>query len=375
MKYRGYDPLIFLTVLALAACGTVMVYSSSAFLASANPAFGSSFFFLKRHLIALGIGLSVMILTMRLDYHVWRPLASPLLLISFLLLVGLLGFGKEVRGVKRWISLSFMSFQPSELAKLALVLYLAKFIAAKGKLMEEIGGFLPPLLILGTVSGLVVVQPNFGTAGAILLIGFLLLLLGGVKLPHLLVTVILAIGLFLILANSLPYARGRLLASLTGDEGYQLSQSLLGVGSGSFTGVGLGRGRVKLLFLPQPHTDFVFATVAEELGFLGGGGLLCLFLILLVRGLRVAKRAPDPFGFYAGIGMVGIIFIYTVLHVGVVLGLLPTTGLPLPFVSYGGTSLLSCFLGTGILLNISLQGADEAYRAEKVHLRVLSRRL
>ncbi len=364
MSYRGYDLVLFLTVLALTAVGVVMVYSSSAFIASLNPAFGSSYFFLRKHLFALGLGLLVMILAMRRDYHVWKHWAGPLLLLSFLLLLLVSVFGREIGGVKRWLSLRFLSFQPSEVAKLGLVFYLAKFASARGELIRDFKrGFLPPLIILGVLSVLILVQPNFGFAGMMLLIGFFLLFVGRAKMSHMLAILLVGVGLFLIFLRCFPYARLRLLtyvSSPEGGAGYQLKQSLLGVGSGGLAGVGLGRGRGKLLFLPQPHTDFIFATVSEELGFLGGGGLLFLFLIVLMRGVKIAKRAPDPFGFYAAIGITWMVFVCAFLHVGVVLGLLPTTGLPLPFVSYGGTSLLTSLFAAGVLLNISLQTSSQA---------------
>ncbi len=362
MSYRGYDLALFLTVLALTALGIVMVYSSSAFIASSNSAFGSSYFFLKKHLIALSLGLFVMILAMRVDYHLWKDLAGLLLIFCLTLLVGMLILGRKVGNVTRWISLGFVSFQPSEVAKLALVLYLARFASARGELMRDFRtGMLPPLVTLGILSVLILAQPNFGFAAMVLLIGFFLLFVGRARISHLLAILLVGAGLFLLFLRSVPYARLRLagyLSALDGGGGYQLKQSLLGVGSGGLAGAGLGRGRGKLLFLPQPHTDFIFATISEELGFLGGGGLLFLFLILLLRGVKIAKSAPDPFGFYAAIGITWMLFVCAFLHVGVVLGLLPTTGLPLPFVSYGGTSLLTSLFAAGILLNISFQASS-----------------
>lgn len=372
MMNRFDIPLLFVT-LSLLIFGTVMVYSSSAFLAEKSSHFGSESYFLKRHLLRLIFGILALFLCMRIDYRIWRRLAKPLLLSGILLLLVVIVSGREIHGARRWIQLSFLSLQPSELIRLVLILYLASFLTKNPERLREFKNIVPLLLILGLVTLLILLEPNFGTAFALLLLSFLLLYLGGARITHL-----FSVGLgggvvMLLLALHIPYSKMRLLSFIKGG-GYQLERSLLGVGAGGIFGSGLGTGREKLLFLPEPHTDFIFATVAEELGFLGGGILLFLYLLLLIRGIQISRRAVDPFGSILAFGLILSIFIYVILHGGVVLGFLPTTGLPLPFMSFGGTALLVNLMSVGIVLNIS-QNSLVSQKMEKssISRRSLSR--
>ena len=351
---------LFVGMLVLVGFGTIMVYSSSAFYAWATSEFGSEFFFLKRHLIRLGVGLCAMVVAERLDYRFWSKIAKPLMGMCMLLLVAVLivGSGRS-HGANRWLRISFVSVQPSELMKVCLVIYLASYMASGRETMKHFRrGLLPPLVVLGVIAVLVIKQPNFGTAAALLLIGFLMLYIGGSRLHYLLgagIAGAIAIGL---IAYTIPYAHHRIMGFIGTASGgingnYQLRQSLLGMGSGGLFGAGLGGGRMKLLFLPEPHTDFIFAVVAEELGFIGAIVLMSTFLFVLLRGAQIALTAPDDFGMFLAAGLTISIFTYVLLHIAVVVGAVPTTGLPLPFLSFGGSALFANLVSVGILLNIS----------------------
>ena len=351
---------LFIGMLVLVGFGTIMVYSSSAFYAWATSEFGSGFFFLKRHLIRLGVGLCAMVVAEKIDYRFWSRIAKPLLGVCMLLLVAVLivGSGRS-HGASRWLRISFVSVQPSELMKVCLVIFLASYVVSARENMKHFSrGLLPPLVVLGIITALVVKQPNFGTAVALLLIGFFMLYIGGSRVHHLVgagIAGAVAVGL---IAYGIPYAHRRIVGfmgaasgSLTGN--YQLRQSLLGMGSGGLFGAGLGGSRAKLLFLPEPHTDFIFAVVAEELGFIGAIVLMGTFLFILVRGAQIALSSPDDFGMFLAAGLTISIFTYVLLHIAVVVGALPTTGLPLPFLSFGGSALFTNLVSVGILLNIS----------------------
>lgn len=351
---------LFVGTLVLAGFGTIMVYSSSAFIAWATSEFGSEFFFLKRHLVRLGVGLCAMVVAERLDYRLWSKIAKPLMGVCMLLLVAVLivGSGRS-QGASRWLRISFVSVQPSELTKICLVIYLASHMASGRETMKHFStGLLPPLVVLGVITALVVKQPNFGTAAALLLIGFLMLYIGGSSVHQLLgagIAGAITVGL---IAYAIPYAQHRITGFISAapgglDGNYQLRQSLLGLGSGGLFGEGLGGGRMKLLFLPEPHTDFIFAVVAEELGFIGAVVLMSTFLFVLLRGTQIALSASDDFGMFLAAGLTISIFTYVLLHIAVVVGAVPTTGLPLPFLSFGGSALFTNLVSVGILLNIS----------------------
>jgi cell division protein FtsW len=265
------------------------------------------------------------------------------------------GHGASVRGSRRWL----LHIQPADLVKVAVVIYLAAFLEKRGMAIKEFSkGVLPPTVVLVVTVILLVSQPNFGTATALVFTWMLTMFVGGARLFHL-GGVTLALAVTMIGgAMSMAHGRARLMGFFQGlqgaaGRGFQSSQSLLSVGSGGIFGVGLGEGKQKLLFLPEPHTDFIFAIVGEELGFIGAAALLILFMIFIYRGFVIARDAPDRFGTCLAAGLTSLVMVYVILHVSVVLGLLPVTGLPLPFVSYGGSALLSTLLAVGIVLNIS----------------------
>jgi cell division protein FtsW len=357
---RMPDSVLFLITIVLVGFGAVMVYSSSAYLHSYDGALNPTPHVLRQHLFRVLIGLVVLGVGMRIDYSVWRRFAAPLLIVAMVLLLITVGWNDHaVRGTRRWLSFRSVNFQPSELMKLALIFYLASFAARREHELSIFKrGMMPQLLVIVSAALLIILQPNYGVAATILVIGMVMLFVEGIRIWYLLPIAAVSLGGFIGLATLLPHARNRLEAFIALfqdplDLGYQVRQSLIAIGSGGLFGVGLGGGKQKLLFLPEPHTDFIFSIVGEELGFIGAVAVLVLFLLLAQRGLRIALAAPDTFGSLAAFGITVSIFLHGLLHVGVALGILPVTGLPLPFVSYGGSALLVNLLGMGVLLNVS----------------------
>ena len=337
--------------------GLVMVYSSSAIYASET--FGDSLFFLKRHLIALGIGFIFSFLIMRLNCDYIRKYSKKILFfaIFLLILVNIPGIGKTVGGAKRWINLGQISFQPSEIAKFAILIYLADFIYRKNNWIKDFfHGYLPPLTILGFTTLLILFEPDLGTAITIVVIGILILFVSGARLSHLMATILLSLPVLYFLIFNVPYRKRRLLVFLNPwmdkmGSGFQIVQSFLALGSGGLFGVGLGQSRQKLFFLPASHTDFIFSIIGEELGFIGTLLLVALFFVLIWQGMRAAFKVKDVFRKNLIFGIIFMIGFEVIVNIGVAIGLLPTKGLPLPFVSYGGTSLVMHMIAIGLLLN------------------------
>ena len=354
-----FDPLLLGAIIALATIGLVMVYSASAILATDK--LGDGFFFLKRQLVAAGLGTAAMALAMRLGYRRLARLAYPILLLAVGLMLAVLvpGIGSTAGGAQRWIRLVGFSVQPSELLKLAWVIYLAYSLARKREKVASFSvGFLPHLLLAGFLAGLCLLQPDFGSAVALIFLLFAMLFAAGAKLSYLVASVLVALPVAYHLIASSPYRLRRLLAFLDPwgtrhGDGYQVAESLLSVGSGGITGLGLGDGRQKLFFLPEAHTDFIFSIIGEELGLIGVVAVVLLYAILIWRGLRAALSASEPFGVYLGLGMTALFGFHALVNMSVALGLLPTKGLTLPFISYGGTSLVVMMGAAGILLSIS----------------------
>lgn len=352
------DYLLFLTALGLVAIGVVMIYSASAILALEK--FGSSTFFVKKQamwgIITL---LSIFVLT-KVDYHRLEKLSPYLLLFSFLLLVVVL-FQPPTRGASRWIRLGPLTFQPSEFFRYALIFFMAFSLSRrKGKITELKFLLLPYFLILVIALVLIMKQPHLGAVLLISTVVFAMLYVGGARIRHLLLIVAPVILSMFVLVFLLGYKKARVNDYLSSLEAplkgsYQMKQSVLAMGSGEMVGVGLGEGKAKLFFLPEPHTDFIFATTGEELGFMGSTAILVLFFVLAARGMSIARRASDDFGYLLAFGITFSIFAGFLINAGVVVGLLPTTGLPMPFLSYGGSSLIFSALGIGILLNVSRQ--------------------
>jgi cell division protein FtsW len=353
------DPLLLLAVLGLTAGGLVMVYSASAVKAGAE--LHDQFYFLKRQLVAAGLGLGLMLLALRAGARGAERLAYAVLGLAVvaLLLVLVPGVGRVAGGARRWLNLGVVSFQPAELAKLALVLYLARSLSRKqGKMRLFSIGFLPHLLVAGLLMGLCLLQRDFGTGVVLGLVLFALLFAAGTPVGYLAGAALLAAPVAWRAIAGTPYRLERIRAFLDPFQhrqgiGWQMVESLLGIGNGGWLGQGLGQGKGKLFYLPAAHTDFIAAVVAEEVGLLGIGLLLLLYALLAWRGLRAAWRAPDAFSCYAALGITVLVTSQALINLSVVFVLLPTKGLTLPFVSYGGSSLMTLLGASGLLLAIS----------------------
>lgn len=358
-KRVAMDHFLLIITIVLSLVGLVMVFSASAVVAGNR--FHDPGYFLKRQLAWLVFGFLLLHLASHIDYVWWKRLSFPLLGLTMVLLVMVLmpSFGPPVNGARRWLRLEPISIQPAEIAKLVAVMYLAAYLARKeDRLTSFFSGLAPALLVIGVLGGLVLLEPDLGTVVVMGLVAIGLLFLGGARLSHLLSLGLCAVPVVLALVLSSTYRRQRLMTFLTpwkdaSDTGFQITQSFLAFGSGGLFGVGLGEGKQKLFFLPEAHTDFVLALVGEELGLVGAGGIILLFALFAIRGFQVAARARMPFGRYLGMGITLLIGIQALINACVVTGLAPTKGLTLPFVSYGGSSLVTCMFGVGILLNIS----------------------
>lgn len=357
---RDVDRGLFLSFIALILSGIIVLYAASYYNAQDK---GSALSEVYSQLMGIAAGAVLMIFMLRIDYRILAKtrLATTLLLVSIVLLVlvAIPGVGKMLNGSRRWLRLGPVSFQPSELAKYAVILHLARLLSRKNHdVTRFFRGLVPAFIFPGVVFLLILLQPNLSTAGSILIVSAVMVMVAGARWLHL--GMVGAAGLVLggYYAMSEPYRRARLMSfrdpfAYLSNEGYQLSQSLLAFGSGGLFGMGLGRGRQKYAFLPYPESDFIFAVVGEDLGLIGCLSVLALFGCFVFFGLRVAIRCRDRFGSLLAGGITAMIGVQTVLNVAVVIGMMPTTGLPLPFFSAGGTSVSILMGATAILLNIS----------------------
>ncbi len=362
--HYGYDPVLLISVMVLIGIGLVAVYSASSILAEAR--YGDHYYFLKRQTIFCLFGVMLMILAKNINYLLYRKLVYVLLGLSLLLLVLLLvpGLGIKVGGAQRWIKFGFISLQPSEAAKLSLAIFMAYSMS---KNVEHMGtflnGLLPHLLMAAIVIALILLQPDLGTAVIIGMWVLILLFIGGVHLGQLLVLLGLMTPAVFYLISHTAYRLHRWWAFLNPWEdphgfGFQIIHSFLAFGSGGLAGVGLGNSKQKLFYLPEPHTDFVAAIIAEEAGFIGISILLILFALIVIRGIKIALNAPDLFGSYLALGISCMLAVQVMVNMGVVMALLPTKGLTLPFISYGGSSLVISLISMGILMSISRKAFD-----------------
>src|SRR4051812_5045988 len=356
------DKVLFFVTLVLVGFGIAMVFSSSAIVAKEK--FGDPNYFSFKQLIFAALGLAVMFVVMKVDYHKYKHPAvvfSALAIVVALLVV--VFFLAAAANTHRWIQLAGFSLQPSELSKLALIFFLAYFLEKrKGNVNDVTFTLVPIAVIVGLLAGLIVLQPDLGTAISLLVISFVLLFVAGLDLRWIAASAIVALPTFYLLVFRVRYRRERILAFMNPWEeplgrGFQIIQSLLSVASGGIAGLGFMEGKQKLFYLPEAHTDFIFAVVGEELGMIGTCALLLLFSIFLWRGVRTSMRAPDLFGFYLGLGITMMVCVQAFINMSVVLGLLPTKGIPLPFLSYGGSSFVVMLAAVGILLNVSQQSS------------------
>jgi len=356
----AFDGLLLAAVLGLVAVGAVMVYSASAIPAGQSRRLGlDEFYYLKRQLLAAAIGGGLLVAALKLGHRRVAALAYPLLGVAFALLVLVPLVGKAAGGAQRWIALGPFQFQPAEAAKVALVLYLARSLARKQDRIQLFSiGLLPHLLVTAALVALCLLQSDLGTGVILFVVLFAMLFAAGARVSYLLLAGALAAPIAWHLVKSTPYRYARVVAFLDPERyrtgpGFQLWESLLGTASGGFLGQGLGQGKGKLFYLPAAHTDFIAAVIAEEAGLLGVLLLVALFALLVWRGLRAALNASDPFGCYAALGITTLIGAQALVNLAVVFGLLPTKGLTLPFVSYGGSSLMTLLAASGVLLSVS----------------------
>ncbi len=363
------DRWLFGVTLILCLMGAVMIFSASAI--TAQQLYGHSYIFVARQAAALVIGLLGMFALMKLDYHRLREPAVvyTVLCVVLVMLVGTFFLDKS-HATHRWIKLGPLNLQPSEIAKLAIILYLAWFLDLRRRRetslefskQDFLQTILPAIAPIFVCVALIIAQPDLGTSVDVVLIMTAILFVAGLSWKWLAVGAAAGLPVLLLLIMNASYRQARLMAFLHPDSdpqgaGFQLLQSLIAVGSGGFTGVGLMESKQKLFYLPEAHTDFIFAVICEELGFLGATVVIVLFAMYAWRGLRAAFNAPDGFGRMVALGVTAMVLFQALINFAVVLGMMPTKGIPLPFVSYGGSSLLVMLLATGVLLNISQQAA------------------
>jgi cell division protein FtsW len=357
----NYDQTLQITAFSLMALGMAMIFTSSTFIAQAQ--YNDAYFFVKRQGIYALLGLGALFLGRSINYHHYKRWVYPILLLSLasLILVFAPGIGGKVRGAARWLHFGPLTLQPSEFAKLALVIFLASSLARKQEKIKDFSiGFLPHMVIAGLFIALILKEPDFGTSVTLLAIVFIMLFVGGTRLTHIFLTLCACtpLGIWMVLRD--PKKFDRVLSFMDPwkygqDVGYQLKQALLAIGSGGLWGLGPGQSRAKLFFLPDCHTDFILAIFSEEMGFWGFLLVLVLYAIVICRGIRLSLKAPDSFGSYLALGLTLMIGLPALINMGVVSGILPTKGLSLPLLSYGGSGLLVNLLAVGILLNISSQ--------------------
>ena len=350
---------IFYTLCILLSIGVVMVYSASSFYAMFHN--NDSMYFFKRQLVWAIIGVISMMVMMSIDYHKLKKVTPTLLICTIPLLIAVFFF-PAINGAKRWISLGPLSFQPSELTKYAVVMFLAFSIDLKGDKVKDFWrGLVPYLAVAGFFAALILAEHNMSIAAIIMIVTFIMLFVAGGKIKHLfgiILPALFTLAIFFIFSSD--YRRERMLNFIdpwkdAADAGYQLIQSFLALGSGGLTGLGLGQSRQKTLYMPEPHNDFIFSIIGEEVGLIGCLFIIGLFLIFIWRGVKVAMNARDTYGKLLAMGITSIIAVQAIINIAVVTGSMPVTGVPMPFISYGGTSLVINLTAMGILLNISRQ--------------------
>ena len=377
---QSIDFWLFIPAFILGALGIVMVYSSSMYFAMDEN--GSSSYFVKKQALYLVISLIAMIICTRLNYRGYSKIGKYLLIFGYILLLVLLAqrvfHWAHYRHweVYRWFRFGFLSFQPSEVVKLILVIYLAGTITSMGERIRDFkNGFVWVIGVIMLTFTLIFLEPSLSMASLSLIVGFYILFIGRAKLAHILLCFVPAVPVIIYLVFTKEYMMDRIAGYVNKDPSVwsQVGQSIIGIGNGGFLGLGLGNSVQKYYFLPERHTDFIFSILAEELGFAGTSLVLILTLIFVWRGFKIAKEAPDTFGFLLASGLSFMIGIQVFINIGVAIGLLPTTGVTLPFISYGGSSLLLSFVATGILLNISKQGNMEQRLSREYGTRIQKR--
>jgi cell division protein FtsW len=353
------DTVILISTLLILGIGVIMVYSASAVLSFRE--FGDSYYYVKRQLLFAALGIAAMYVTMNTDYWVWKKFAKIGLIVCFVLLAMVLipGVGVVRGGARSWLGIGSFGIQPSEFMKLGMIVFLAKFCAENQSIITQFKkGLLPPLLIMGAAFGIIMLQPDLGTGAVMVGASLLIIYTAGARISHLSGLAMIGVAGLVGLIAAAPYRLQRITAFLDPWQdplgaGYQAIQSLYAIGPGGLVGLGLGMSRQKYSYLPEPQTDFIFSIIAEELGLIGGLTVLMLFMLFVWRGMRVAITAPDAFGSLLACGIVGMVAVQVIINIGVVIGMFPVTGITLPLISYGGSSLTLMLTAIGVLLNIS----------------------
>jgi cell division protein FtsW len=362
---RPFDIYLFFTTLMLVFIGIVMIFSSSAILAKER--FGDTYYFLKRELLYFVIGLTALFVTKRIPYQIYTRYVYPVLGVTVVLmaLCFVPGLSHEVGGASRWIRFGGFSLQPSEWAKLSVILFAAYLISKKGEKIRLFAkGYIPIILISGLFILMILGQKDLGSAVVLGLVIFIMLFVSGTRVHYIVGSISLALPALYFLIFSVSFRRKRILAFLDPwkyqmDQGFQVIQSFVAFKTGGLLGVGLGASKQKLFYLPEAHTDFIFSVFGEEFGLVGVLFVIALFILFVYRGMAIALKTQDAFGKFLAFGITTLIGVQTIINLGVVMGLLPTKGLALPFISYGGSSLVASLAAVGILLNVSTQAEEE----------------
>jgi cell division protein FtsW len=366
-KLAKTDMGIFVSSLVMLGLSIVLVYSSS--FAVAQHKFGGADFFLGRQIVRAIIALVCFMIFINVDYHFWGKHSSKAYIIAIAMLLFVLVMPAH-HGARRWISLGFIQFQASELALMVLVLIFAERLYEAGDSLRDSKKFAQFLIKIGILCGLIILEPNFSTACILCIVGMAMIFVAGARFVHIAGLVAAIIPIAAVIAVSAPYRLKRITGYLhssnhKGDIGYQAYQALIGLGNGGFFGVGLGQGGQKYFYLPEPHTDFVFSILGEEIGFVGILAVLAVFGFMIYRGMKISMNAPDKMGQLMAFGFTLVLALYVIVHVFVNIGVMPTTGIPLPFLSYGGMSLIFTMSSMGLLLNISGQSKEMPVREGK----------
>ncbi|MBB6448098.1 cell division protein FtsW [Geomicrobium halophilum] len=369
-RFKAFDWILISAVFALALFGLIMVYSASYPLAIDNDGIDSPAYYIARQVMYFGLGIIIFAVLMNFRYQFYKKISPYIIGVSVILLVLVLLFGTEVNEATRWLNIGGISIQPSELVKLGVIVYLAQVYSQKQKYIDRFAkGVVPPLIVVVFLFALILLQPDLGTATMMLLVTGIIIFLSGARFRHLAVLGALSASVVLVLVFQAEYRLNRLLAfqdpfAYEDSFGLQLIQSYISIANGGLTGTGFGQSIQKLGYLPEPHNDFILAVIAEETGWIGIGFVIFCFLIIGFRGVLIGARCKNLFGSLLAYGIVFQLLFQFIFNAGAVSGMLPITGIPLPFISYGGTSLIVSLAGAAILANISRQNYKEKERSQ-----------
>lgn len=354
------DWYLFISIIALMLFSLAVVYTASSTISELKT--GSTETLFLSHLGKIAIGILAMIVVSGIDYNIYKKFTKPAMIIGIILLIIVLVGGSSAKGASRWINLGGVSIQPSEFAKFAMIFHFAAMLEKKQEFIKDFEtGFVPFIVWTLVICILIALQPNFSTMIVIFMISFAMMFIGNVNLLYLIYTGIIGVVLAGVYAVSAPYRLARIQAYLGGEDAggeavsYQLKQALIAIGNGGVAGVGVGQSRQSHMFLPESYGDFIFSIIGEEFGFIGLFFIIFIFGFVFYRGMQIARKAPNAFGYFLSVGIVVTFSIYVFVNAGVNTGLLPTTGLPLPFISFGGTAIIIYSMAIGVLLNISKQ--------------------